>query len=195
MAWSPDSTSLMLFFLNNSWSFSVTSITNIKFWGLIKLMSYYDDIAEGYDELHGSEQLAKLKIIAQYLQINKDTKLLDIGCGTGLSARVFDCNITGVDPAEKLLANCPFKTVKACAEKLPFSDNEFDVVIAVTSIHNFNDIEKGLKEIRRVGKNIFALTVLKKSGNKDKILILISQLFSNVRFLDVDAFDLICFCE
>ena len=126
-------------------------------------MNYYDETAEGYNELHGEEQLNKLKIIANEIKTGKDTKLLDVGCGTGLSAKIFNCNITGIDPAEKLLQQAPFKKIKAKAESLPFKDNEFDVVIAVTSIHNFDDIEKGLKEIKRVGKDKFALTILKKS--------------------------------
>ncbi|MBW3004290.1 methyltransferase domain-containing protein, partial [Candidatus Woesearchaeota archaeon] len=116
-------------------------------------MNYYDETAEGYNELHGEEQLKKLRIIADEIKVTKDTKLLDVGCGTGLSAKVFNCNITGIDPAEKLLKQAPFKTIKAKAESMPFKDHEFDIVIAVTSIHNFADIEAGLKEIKRVGKD------------------------------------------
>ncbi|MBD3303714.1 methyltransferase domain-containing protein [Candidatus Woesearchaeota archaeon] len=140
-------------------------------------MNYYDETARGYNELHGEEQLKKLKIIANEIKVNKDTKLLDVGCGTGLSAKVFYCNITGIDPSKELLKQCPFKTIKAKAESLPFKGNEFDVVIAVTSIHNFDDIEAGLKEIKRVGKDWFALTVLKKAGNADEILEKIKQIF------------------
>lgn len=149
-------------------------------------MNYYDETAEGYNELHGEEQLKKLRIIADEIKLNKDTKLLDVGCGTGLSAKVFDCDITGIDPAEKLLEQCPFKTLKAKAESLPFKDNEFDVVIAVTSIHNFDDIEKGLKEIKRVGKDRFALTVLKKASNADQVLEKIKELFTVIKEIDED---------
>lgn len=147
-------------------------------------MNYYDETAKGYNELHGEEQLKKLKIIADEIKINKETKLLDVGCGTGLSAKVFNCSITGIDPAEKLLEQCPFKAIKAKAESLPFRDNEFDVVIAVTSIHNFDSIEKGLKEIKRVGKDMFALTVLKKAKNADLIIAKIQGLFQVLREID-----------
>ena len=147
-------------------------------------MNYYDETAKGYNELHGEEQLKKLKIIADEIKINKETKLLDVGCGTGLSAKVFNCSITGIDPAEKLLEQCPFKAIKAKAESLPFRDNEFDVVIAVTSIHNFDSIEKGLKEIKRVGKDMFALTVLKKAKNADLIIAKIHGLFQVLREID-----------
>ncbi|MBW2986894.1 class I SAM-dependent methyltransferase [Candidatus Woesearchaeota archaeon] len=149
-------------------------------------MNYYDGIAEGYNELHGEEQLNKLKIIANEIKVNKDTKLLDVGCGTGLSAKIFNCDITGIDPAEKLLEQAPFKILKAKAESLPFKDNEFDVVIAVTSIHNFDDIEKGLKEIKRVGKDKFALTVLKKAKNADQIIEKIKEIFTIKKQIEED---------
>lgn len=147
-------------------------------------MNYYDETAKGYNELHGEEQIKKLNIISNEIKVTKDTKLLDVGCGTGLSARVFGCNITGIDPAEKLLEQCPFKAIKAKAESLPFKDNEFDVVIAVTSIHNFDNIEKGLQEIKRVGKDRFALTVLKKAKNAEQIIKKIREIFQITKEID-----------
>ena len=149
-------------------------------------MNYYDETAKGYNELHGEEQLNKLRIIADEIKVSKDTKLLDVGCGTGLSAKVFNCNIVGIDPAEKLLEQAPFKTLKAKAESLPFKDHEFDVVIAVTSIHNFDNIEKGLKEIKRVGKDRFALTVLKKANNASQILEKIKEIFTIIKEISED---------
>lgn len=157
-------------------------------------MNYYDATARNYNELHGEEQLAKLKLIAEYIKVKKSTKLLDVGCGSGLSAKVFKCRITGIDPSEKLLKQCPFKTIKAGAESIPFPDHSFDVVIAVTSIHNFTDIEKGLKEIKRVGRDCFALTVLKKSRNKELILKLINNLFTVSEIID-EAYDVILICK
>ena len=156
-------------------------------------MNYYDETARNYNELHGEEQLAKLRIIAEHIKVKKSTKLLDVGCGSGLSAKVFKCNITGIDPSEKLLQQCPFKAIKASAESIPFSDHSFDVVIAVTCIHNFKNIKKGLEEIRRVGKNCFVFSLLKRSQNLQCILKLISRLYSVSSSLDQEV-DLVLFC-
>ena len=41
----------------------------------------------------------------------------------------------------------------------------FDKVISITSVHNFYDIGKGIREMKRVGKNEFAFSILKKSKN------------------------------
>jgi len=157
-------------------------------------MPYYDEIAGGYNALHAGEQLAKLRVIASHLNLNKSASVLDVGCGTGLSKEVFNCKITGIDPSEKLLEQCSFPVKKACAESIPLADNSFDVVIAVTCIHNFDDLEKGLREIKRVGKKRFALSVLKKSPKKEKIIKLISSFFCIEKVLDQE-FDLIFFCS
>ena len=157
-------------------------------------MSYYDDISEGYEELHKEEQLAKLKLIKKYLKVNKNDKLLDVGCGTGLTTEFWDCKRYGVDPAKKLLAKVKGKGRYYCAEaeKLPFEDNEFDVVISITALQNFRDVEKGLKEIKRVGKDRFVLSFLKKSGKKNKIDKLIRKIFDVKEVIEEDK-DMIYF--
>src|SRR3989338_6756437 len=65
-------------------------------------MAYYDVIAKGYNELHSGEQLNKLSIIRNNIKINKNTKILDVGCGTGISSG-FDCFVAGIDPSIGLL--------------------------------------------------------------------------------------------
>lgn len=156
-------------------------------------INYYDQTARNYNELHGEEQLNKLRIIAEHLKVKKSTKLLDVGCGSGLSAKVFKCNITGIDPSKNLLKQCPFKTVKASAESIPFPDHSFDVVIAVTCVHNFNNIEKGLKEILRVGTGCFVFSLLKRAETFWQTLRRISRLCSVSSSVEQE-FDLILFC-
>ena len=48
-------------------------------------MNYYDEISEGYEELHKEEQEKKIELIKQHLKVNPEEKLLDVGCGTGLT--------------------------------------------------------------------------------------------------------------
>ena len=142
---------------------------------------YYNYIADAYNELHELEQQKKVNIIKDKLEINKETRLLDVGCGTGTSSQ-FDCDITGVDTSDEMLkiAGKRFphmQFLRSFAENLPFQNNEFDVVVSLTAIQNFDDIERGLKEIKRVGKNTFALSYLKKSEKAEKIEELIKNLF------------------
>lgn len=185
--------------------------------------NYYDSIAEGYDRLHMEEQLKKLDVIEEALSkdadlkskfvISKTTKVLDVGCGSGISTEFFGSlknidkrNIFGIDPSKELVKIAEQKQKKinnnmnnirysiAPAESIPFKDHEFDYVISITAIQNFNNIEKGLDEIKRVGKDKFILTFLKKSEKAKAIEGLIKEKFDVIKKLEEDK-DIIYFCE
>lgn len=160
-------------------------------------MTYYDEIASGYEELHREEQFNKLALIKNHLRVDSSTKILDVGCGTGWAAEFFDCEFYGIDPAKKLVEIGLEKGLKlqvASAESLPFEDNSFDTVISVTAIMNFDDIEKGLDEIKRVAKKDIVITYLKDSPKQHEIEMAIRE-----RFIVMDTIenehDLFWFCH
>ena len=161
-------------------------------------MSYYDEISEGYEELHREEQLKKVELIKKYLKVSPDDKLLDVGCGTGLTTESWGCKRFGVDPAKQLLAKARRKDEieykLAPAEDIPYPEHHFDVVISITAIQNFQDIEKGLREIKRVGKERFVLSFLKKSTKREFIEGLIRKLFK-VRDVVEEEKDIIFFID
>jgi ubiquinone/menaquinone biosynthesis C-methylase UbiE len=159
-------------------------------------MGYYDEISEGYEELHKEEQLKKVKIILNKLNLKKTDKLLDVGCGTGFYLDMFKCKVTGVDPAPKLIKKYKGeqKIILARAEELPFPDNSFHIVTSITAIQNFEDIAKGLQEMKRVGKKNFVLSALKRSNRIGLIEKLINQLFIVDEKIEEDK-DIIFFCH
>ena len=55
------------------------------------------------------------------------------------------------------------------AEKLDFENETFDLVISLTAIQNFEDLDKSFNEMKRVGKNKFVLTFLASVKNKNEI--------------------------
>ena len=153
-------------------------------------MNYYDKIAQGYDGLHKEEQLKKLKIIKNYFKPKQDDSLLDVGCGTGISSD-FKCKVIGIDPSIELLKlNKNKNIIQAQAENLPFKDNTFDVVVSLTAIQNFKNLENGIKEIKRVGKKRFVLTILKKSKKISEIKRFIEKNF-NVKKMIEEEKDLV----
>lgn len=143
-------------------------------------MTYYDDIADGYDSLHKEEQLKKLALIKSLHLIRDNDIVLDVGCGTGFSLDYFiPTLVVGIDPAEKLVDQ--YKGSQQIfvgrAEQLPFEDGEFNVVISITAIQNFKDIEKSLSEIKRVGDDRFILTVLKASLRLSEVREFLPKIF------------------
>ena len=145
-------------------------------------MSYYDLIASGYEELHKEEQLKKLSLIGKTEIVKEGDKLLDVGCGTGFSLNYFPVKeAIGIDPSQELIKqyNGPHKIMQGYAESLPFQDSSFDVIISLTAIQNFDDIEKGLMEMKRVGEARFALTILKRSPSTNLTRAFIKEIFEN----------------
>lgn len=88
-------------------------------------------------------------------------RILDLGCGTGISTRQLAENagtiIIGGDIDEKMLEKArefPQKNIKyvvAEARKLPFASSELDAVTAFSAFHWFRD-EESICEIQRVLK-------------------------------------------
>lgn len=155
-------------------------------------MAYYDSISKGYDSLHQKEQLRKLVIIKNYYSLQKKDKLLDVGCGTGIAKKIFGCRYVGVDPSEGMISKFKGKKIIAIAEKLPFKDKMFDLVISVTSIHNFQDYKKALKEMLRVGKGKFAISIFKKSRKFKNIKSSIEKIFKVEQIIN-ESIDMIYF--
>jgi len=157
-------------------------------------MAYYDSIAKGYNELHKEEQINKLDIIKKNIRISKRTRLLDVGCGTGLSSE-FDCFVVSIDPSIKLLKqNKNDKKLLSVTEMLPFKNSSFDYVISVTAIHNFKNIKKAIGEMKRVGKGDFIFSVLRKSGKFGYIKKMIEKNFKIGKALEEDK-DVVFFCS
>jgi len=157
-------------------------------------MPYYDSIAKGYEELYKEEQSNKVSIIKGSISISKGTKILDVGCGTGISSD-FECFVVGIDPSLKLLMlNKNPMRVLGLAESLPFKDKSFDYVISVTSIHNFDGIEKSISEMKRVGRHKFVFTILKKSAKLESIKKSIEKSFKIDKELD-EKKDIIMLCR
>jgi ubiquinone/menaquinone biosynthesis C-methylase UbiE len=82
-------------------------------------------------------------------------------------------------------------------EHLPFRDRQFDIVLCLTALHNFHDPEKGLREMKRVGKKCWIITVFKRSADKSRtesLIRLIKTYFQVFKELD-DQHDHIFLCN
>ena len=105
--------------------------------------------------------------------------VLDVATGTGdmailLARRFPQARITGVDISEGMLEVGRQKLARlkldsritlrsGDSEALPFSDNQFDAITVAFGVRNFENLETGLREMRRVLKPGGKLVVLEFS--------------------------------
>jgi ubiquinone/menaquinone biosynthesis C-methylase UbiE len=102
--------------------------------------------------------------------LTQDSKVLDVGCAKGFMMHDFSemipgIEVQGIDVSKYAIENC-MPSVKdfvqvADARELPFEDNSFDLVISVTTVHNFDREQciQALQEIERVSKKNAFITV------------------------------------
>jgi len=97
-------------------------------------------------------------------QTNGASRILDVGCGTGVTALELahlGYEVDGLDIAPKMIQraqneaeqhrlNCAFKV--GIAEHLPYLDQDYDVVIALGLLGNILDDKAALNEMARVLK-------------------------------------------
>jgi len=106
----------------------------------------------------------------EYYQLAEDCAILDIGCAKGFLLHDFkelmpNCTIAGIDVSEYAIENA-MPSVKsylkvANAERLPYPDKSFDLVISINSIHNLSlePLKAALKEVERVSRGHSYITV------------------------------------
>ena len=142
-----------------------------------------NDIAGKYDFLNrflsaGTDLGWRKKALKQLESIDAK-KLLDVATGTAdvaiMAAKQFKLTkIIGIDISDGMLDVGRQKIVKANlqntiellngdSEAINFPDNTFDAVTVAFGVRNFEDLEKGLSEIKRVIKPTGKLVVLEFS--------------------------------
>ena len=88
--------------------------------------------------------------------IEKGSKILDLGCGSGIVAKnfrdFFKAEIIGVDIKDNRVLDIPFKIIDG--KNLPFNDHFFDIVLISYVLHHSRDPERLLKEAKRVSKKL-----------------------------------------
>ena len=119
------------------------------------------------------------KIIKKY-NLNKNSKILDIGCGKGflvyeLTRLLKSNNVFGIDISRYALNKSPTEIRKNlkfsdARRKLNYKKKEFDLILSINLIHNFSiyEIFNFLKRIVHLSKKSYIAT---ESYRNDKELL------------------------
>jgi len=180
-----------------------------KIWNRIEINNL-----NGYLFNSNFEYIKFIEEITNKLHIKDDIKILDIGCGNGefihellKIKKINNCNVYGLDFNEKSInyANKNFKgnyIVHDIKKKLPYQNNEFDLVICVGVLFYLNNEEQlkfVLNEIRRVSKKTstlflgscmdeekkeLSLNIRKKTHSKSSVHLYINKKFLKQFFLN-----------
>lgn len=146
----------------------------------------FDNIAPKYDLLN---HVLSMKIdvlwrntLVNWLKKDQPKLVLDVATGTGDLAIAVQkgthADVVGLDLSQQMLnvgidkirkqnLDGKISMQKGDAEQLPFEDNKFDGVTVAFGVRNFENLEKGLSELRRVvkdNKSIYILEFSKVEG-------------------------------
>jgi|SRR3989344_257418 len=121
----------------------------------------------------------RLKIIHKKFKYIKDKEILDIGCGSGYIGKSFLKNnrVTFADINQEELDKIKEKNaiVKKIDlnKKLPFKDDQFDLIICADVLEHLENTKEILKELKRILKGSLIITTpaySKLSGTHDKLI-------------------------
>lgn len=124
---------------------------------LEKMSGFFEARLKGYDE----HMLSNIKSANEFypftvaqLPITKNSKILDLGCGTGLELGEYfklnpDAIITGIDLSKGMLDELKRKfkyknitLIQGSYFDVPFGESAFDAAVSVESLHHFTMNEK-----------------------------------------------------
>ena len=115
----------------------------------------YDTIGVGYGINRRPDPRWSAQINAA---IGDARRIVNVGAGTG-SYEPDDGFVVALEPSAVMLdQHSGRRRVRGAAERLPFRDGEFDVAMAILTVHHWLDADGGLAELRRVARRQVILT-------------------------------------
>ncbi|HEY3206671.1 MAG TPA: bifunctional demethylmenaquinone methyltransferase/2-methoxy-6-polyprenyl-1,4-benzoquinol methylase UbiE [Gaiellaceae bacterium] len=121
----------------------------------------FDRIAPIYDAMNRAMTVGldrRWRAETALAVVTPGDRVLDACCGTGdlaLAALEAGGRVTGLDFSERMLERARAKSeavewVRGDALALPFADASFDAATVGFGVRNLDDLERGLRELRRV---------------------------------------------
>jgi SAM-dependent methyltransferase len=114
-------------------------------------MALYDEIGRGYAAVRVEDP----RLARPIWEALADARtVVNVGAGAG-SYEPREREVVAVEPSAVMIAQRPAgagPAVLAAAERLRFPDKSFDAAMAVITLHHWDDVDTGLRELRRVAR-------------------------------------------
>ena len=122
-----------------------------------------------------------LDYVVNSIDFHKEDTVLEVAsgtcaCGRAIAPNVLSVTCTDATPAMLEVGKCVAEKdgmtnisfIEALAQKLPFENNSFDVVITRLSFHHFENMEKPFAEMKRVLKAGGKLVIIDMEATSDE---------------------------
>jgi len=134
----------------------------------IQNKTHFDQWAKSYDQGRMKRWfLFTQSLVINELSLRKNSKILDVGCGTGAAVFLLadllpEGKACGIDISDGMIQKAQAKIPREMSEriefregssdKIPYPDEFFDGLICTSSFHHYPDPIKALKEMQRILK-------------------------------------------
>src|SRR3954452_5879337 len=111
----------------------------------------YEALGSGYTRRRRTDPRIAARVHAA---LGAARTVVNVGAGAG-SYETEARYVAAIDPSAAMRAQRGPKRVPAIdavAERLPFDDDSFDAAMAMITIHQWRDLDAGLRELRRVSR-------------------------------------------
>jgi len=124
----------------------------------------YTKRAKNYDKRWQHYCLPSFSKSIQIIDLYQDSRLLDVGCGTGIFLKILEkkypsAQLNGIDPNQAMLAKASEKLSSkvdlelGSAESLPYDSQSFDWLVLSNCLGHIKNQEVALSEAHRVLKD------------------------------------------
>jgi SAM-dependent methyltransferase len=116
----------------------------------------YDRLDVAYAQLRRTDPRIAARVHAA---LGDAATVVNVGAGAG-SYEPSDRSVVAVEPSASMRAQRPAdaaQVIAASAEQLPFADQSLDAAMAMVTIHQWPQLDRGLSELRRVARGPVAI--------------------------------------
>ncbi len=116
----------------------------------------YDRLQVGYAGRRRTDPVIAARVLAALAGADS---VVNVGAGSG-SYEPADRPVVAVEPSASMRAQRPAGSapvVAGSAERLPLADRSLGAAMAMVTIHQWSDLESGLREMRRVARGVVAV--------------------------------------